>query len=282
MRTEVNGVRLFFDVEGPRLVPDGPVMRERPTLILLHGGPGMDGAYWRPWASPLSEICQVVYLDQRGAGRSDPGPRGRWSFEQWGDDVRIFCDRLEIERPIVCGSSFGADVAMAYATRHPEHPAKLAILSGSARLNVERIAAAFGRLGGEAASRAARAFWGRMTAETSADYARHCLPLYFRTPQDPERDSRSILSPRLTEWYLASDGPAQTCNFLPGLAGIQCPTLVIGGEDDPVTTIEDMEDIAAAIPAEFVRFERIPNCGHGPFFDAPKRTMEVIREFILS
>jgi hypothetical protein len=35
MRVEVNGVRLFFDVEGARLVPDGPVMREKPTLLLL-------------------------------------------------------------------------------------------------------------------------------------------------------------------------------------------------------------------------------------------------------
>ena len=39
MRVEVNGVRLFFDAEGAKLVPDGPVMREKPTLILRHGTP---------------------------------------------------------------------------------------------------------------------------------------------------------------------------------------------------------------------------------------------------
>jgi hypothetical protein len=32
MHAVVNGVRLFFDVEGARLVPDGPAMREKPTL----------------------------------------------------------------------------------------------------------------------------------------------------------------------------------------------------------------------------------------------------------
>ncbi len=36
MHVHVNGVRLFFDVEGAKLVPDGPVMREKPTLLLLH------------------------------------------------------------------------------------------------------------------------------------------------------------------------------------------------------------------------------------------------------
>ncbi len=42
MHVRVNGTRLFFDVEGLQLVPDGPKIRERPTLVLLHGGPGLD------------------------------------------------------------------------------------------------------------------------------------------------------------------------------------------------------------------------------------------------
>ena len=40
MHVSVNGVRLFFDVEGAKFVPDGPVMREKPVLLMLHGGPG--------------------------------------------------------------------------------------------------------------------------------------------------------------------------------------------------------------------------------------------------
>jgi proline iminopeptidase len=188
----------------------------------------MDGAYWKPWASPLAEDCQVIYLDQRGAGRSDAGPEERWTFEQWGDDVRAVCDALEIERPLVCGSSFGGEVAMAYATRHPDHPAKLIILSAAPRLNVDRIAAVFERLGGPAAAGAARAFWRGMTPETGAAYARHCLPQYFRAPQDPDHDARSVLNSELTEWYLREGGPAHTCDFLPALASVQCPTLVMG------------------------------------------------------
>jgi len=40
MHVQVNGTRIFFDVEGAKCVPDGPRMVERPTLILLHGGSG--------------------------------------------------------------------------------------------------------------------------------------------------------------------------------------------------------------------------------------------------
>lgn len=42
MRLSVNETELYFDVEGAALVPDGSVMRERPSLLLLHGGPGFD------------------------------------------------------------------------------------------------------------------------------------------------------------------------------------------------------------------------------------------------
>src|SRR5258708_2812733 len=107
MHVEVNGVRLFFDVEGAALVPDGPTLREKPTLLLLHGGPGFHHSRCKPAFSALADIAQVVYLDHRGNGRSDDGPRERWTLAQWGDDVRSFCDALGIGKPIVYGASFG-------------------------------------------------------------------------------------------------------------------------------------------------------------------------------
>ncbi len=132
MHVVVNGVRLFFDVEGTKLVPDGPVMRQKPTLLMLHGGPGADHSIFRPAYSALSDIAQVIYLDHRGNGRSEDGPRESWNLAQWGDDVRAFCDILGIADPIVLGASFGGMVALAYATRHPAHPSKLVLISTEA------------------------------------------------------------------------------------------------------------------------------------------------------
>lgn len=280
MRIEVNGVQLFFDVEGPKLEPAGAGMREKPTLLLLHGGPGMDSSYWKPYFSPLADAAQIIYLDQRGCGRSDRGPKEAWNLAQWGDDVRAFCDALAIEQPIVCGSSFGASVAMAYATANPRHPAKLILLSASATLNLDHMYAVFERLGGPKARSVAERFWHGATMQNGLEYMQVCAPLYFRTPQDPDRDARVIGNPDLTMHYVGPGGEALRENFLPALQRIACPTLLIGGEDDPVTTIDDMADIAAAIPAALVQFERIPGCGHGPFFDAPERTIEIIRRFI--
>ena len=46
------------------------------------------------------------------------------------------------------------------------------------------------------------------------------------------------------------------------LARVQCPTLVMGGEEDPMTPIECQADIAAALTPHLVRFERFAACGH--------------------
>ena len=62
MRVEVRGAGLWFDVDGLELVPDGRELRERPTVLLLHGGPGsFDHSYFKPDFSRLSEAAQVVY-----------------------------------------------------------------------------------------------------------------------------------------------------------------------------------------------------------------------------
>ena len=61
---------------------------------------------------------------------------------------------------------------------------------------------------------------------------------------------------------------------------VQCPTLVMGGEDDPMVPIECQADIAAALPAHLVRFEHIVGCGHAVLPDARERAMSVIRDFI--
>jgi pimeloyl-ACP methyl ester carboxylesterase len=278
----VNGVRLFFDVDGARLVPDGPAMREKPTLLLLHGGPGFDHSLFKPFFSQLTDLAQVVFLDHRGNGRSESGPPERWTLAQWGDDVPAFCEGIGIERPIVLGTSFGGMVAMAYATRHPEHPAKLILISTEAvgGSHSERKAALFERLGGPEVGALARHRFidGRTDEATLEQWVRLAFPLYTRTPRPPDIARRAIRRPEVTRWFAGGEG--RTFNLLKDLASVRCPTLILGGADDPMTPLECQEEIAAALPASLVRFEKFAECGHGVMADAPERALAVLREFI--
>jgi proline iminopeptidase len=287
MHVSVNGVRLFFDVEGTKLVPDGPVMREKPTLLLLHGGPGADHSIYRPAYSALSDIAQIVYLDHRGNGRSEGGPQESWTLAQWGDDVRAFCDIIGIVDPIVLGASFGGMVAMSYATRHPDHPSKLILISTEAvgGSYPERRVELFERFGGpEAGALARRRFIevrGQPDQAWLDTWRRLAMPHYTRIPRDPGFARRAISRPEVLHWFSRPGGESQSFDMLADLGRIKCRTLVLGGEDDPIHPIESQADIAAALPPHLVQFERFADCRHAVIPDAPERAFAVIRDFIL-
>jgi proline iminopeptidase len=267
------------DVDGAELVPDGARMRRRPALVLLHGGPGMDHSSFKLELASLGEVAQLVFIDHRGNGRSDDGPRESWNLAQWGDDVRTVCEVLGIESPIVMGQSFGGFVAQAYATRHPEHPAALILSSTSARKATARNLAVFEKLGGTRARSIAEEFYPHPSTETLGDFIPHCMSLYNTRFSDPDGMRRSVLRVEVLFHFFKHEWPG--FDFLPELSKICCPTLVLGGEEDPATPIQDQEDIAAAIRPELVEFHRFPDCGHGAYRDRPDQAIPIIRDFIL-
>jgi proline iminopeptidase len=72
----------------------------------------------------------------------------------------------------------------------------------------------------------------------------------------------------------------RTMDLRPGLANVQCPVLVLAGEQDPVTPPEDAEEIVAALPAPWVQFERFAGVGHGAWRDDPEAAERVLRAFL--
>ena len=279
MRAKVGDVNLFFDVEGAKLRPDGSKMREVPTVVLLHGGPGFDHSNFKPDFSRLAEIAQVVYLDHRGNGRSDRGDRKKWNLENWGDDVRAFCGVLEIQHPIVLGVSFGGMVAMSYATRHPDHPSKLVLSSTAARIRTDRSLAMFEQLGGAEVREAARKYFDEPGPATVEEFQKKCFPVYNRTPMGPEFTKRAVTNFDLTFEFFRNE--SRSFNLLSGLAQIKCPTLIAAGVHDPITPLDDSKDIAAAMTPGVARLEVFDNAGHGAHRDQPDRFFKLLNEFIL-
>jgi proline iminopeptidase len=286
MKVLVNGVHLYFDVEGAALRPHGESMVALPTLLLRHGGPGADHTLYKPAFSALTDVAQVIYLDHRGNGRSDLSTPEHWHLDQWADDVHAFCLALGIERPIVYGASFGGMVAMAYATRHPQHPGKLVLVSTSAQgaSHAQAKVQMFGRLGGDAARELARRRFidGDTGPEVLRAWLEVALPLYTRTPIDPCMWPRIQANPAVTAWFNRPGGEASSFDLLPALGHIACPTLVLGGTLDPMLPIECQRDIAAALPAHLMRCREFVGCGHGVVPDAADEAMARLRAFIRS
>jgi proline iminopeptidase len=91
---------------------------------------------------------------------------------------------------------------------------------------------------------------------------------------------RAVNRSEVLRWFTRPGGESHSFNMFADLGRIQCPTLVLGGEDDPIHPIESQADIAAALPSHLVQFEQFANCRHAVVTDAPERAMAVIRDFI--
>jgi pimeloyl-ACP methyl ester carboxylesterase len=279
MRVDIGGVRLYFDVEGAGLVPDGAAMAEHPVIVALHGGPGADHSLFKPVLGRAAEFAQVVYLDQRGSGRSDVSEPALWTWERWADDVVDFCDALGIEEPVLLGTSSGGWVALTVAHRHPERVRGVvldSVMPGPAEERLE----VFERLGGAEARDIARRYWNG--EDVQDDWERVCLPLYSRRPGgDPEgRDRLARI-----RWNRDVIGHfrrslAGAFDPWPHLERIVRPILILNGEDDPVATASAARELAAALPEAAAELHVLPATGHGVFREDPDRAIALLRDFV--
>ncbi len=277
MRVQVGDIGLYFDVDGPKFASPRDGAGERPTIVLLHTGPGGDHSLFKDSVGPqLTEAAQVVYVDLRGHGRSDRSVPASWNLATWRDDLGGFLEALEIERPVVLGVGISAMVALSFAAHHPDRVRALVLSSANARYMPSRAVAVFDRLS-PGAGDVATAYFSHPNEVTFAEYLRVCVPLYMQTPLPAEIVARMEVNMEAPPHWQRTE--AKSIDLREEAGAIVCPVLVIAGEEDPSYPVTGAEELVASLPAELVRFERFANAGHGVFRDAPQ-AIAVVREFV--
>jgi len=279
MHVDIGTARIFFDVAGSKLAIDGERMAERPTLIVMHGGPGFDHSTLRPYFDRFADTHQVLYIDHRGNGRSTGEP-DTWRLDRWGDDVKAICDALGIDKPVVYGNSFGGMVAMSYASRHPNHPGKLILSSTAASLMLGVTYGMMEAKGGSKAREIAERFWTAPEPGVTEEYMSVCMPLYNPRPNPAEQAARrrAILRTEVMTHFIL--GEMRTMDLARGLGAVACPTLILAGREDPITPLACSEAIAAAMPDGLAKLVVFDEAGHGVHRDAPERAENVLRQFL--
>jgi pimeloyl-ACP methyl ester carboxylesterase len=273
-----SGVRVFFDVEGAAFVPEGPVLRERPTLVLIHGAE-VDHAFFKPWVSPLADIAQLVYVDLPSHGRSDRGDPSRWNLDSWAADIHEFVQIIGVDRPIVLGSSMGARVAMTLASTYPLDLIGLIVVSSAAVASQDRRLDMFEKLGASEAREAARRDTEQPSEETKREFFRLCMPLMVQVPySDDELARLTPCAPDVLE-RLVHLGRSNE-DLRPILDDIRCPVLVMTGDSDPAATPGDAADTVAAVRNAPATLAVIPSAGHGVYRDNPASFLHATRAFI--
>lgn len=279
MKINVNGVNLFVEVLGPKLVPRGAQMIERPTVVALHGGP-TDHAHMMSMVAPLLDVAQVVLYDHRGCGRSEHGDPSLWRMEQWADDVRGVCDALGIENPIVYGHSFGGMVAQMYAVRHPGHASKLIFAGTCPRFDVNLSVEGFRRQGGDAAGEAWANFIASPNQDTTAAFVANCRHLYTITRKmDADVEARTITNvPLLVDFFSRE---IKLFDVFDALSNVTTPVMILGGNEDPVMPPEYQDALESALKNARVTRFNFSNCGHAMATDAPEELSSALQEWVV-
>ncbi|MGA0785763.1 MAG: alpha/beta fold hydrolase [Ilumatobacteraceae bacterium] len=111
-----------------RLLPVGDIhlaVREwaspnaRPSLLLVHGL-ASNSLLWQGAAAVLVALgYHVIAIDQRGHGHSTK-PDDGYDMSTVVDDLATLLEVLHLERPVVAGQSWGGNVVVDLAHRHPD------------------------------------------------------------------------------------------------------------------------------------------------------------------
>ncbi len=250
---------------------------EGTPIVFVHGAL-IDQRSWDPQFVEFQAGFRTLGYDLRGHGRTGPSRQPQYSVRLLADDLFALLNALEIERPVLCGLSFGGMIAQTYAAEYPVAGLVLAdtlVSTGEGwRDTIFRkmlyprwlMRSAVGRLGPDRFSRLAlwmaRRIQGAEWLETrrgTGQYVRSCLR------QMPSQETLKTID----AIYRYRAQP---------LERLHCPALVLFGEADAGIIQRHSAILATRLPA--ARASRIPRAGHMANLDNPAEFNAQVRSFL--
>lgn len=269
-------------------------------LVLLHGGPGASHDYMLPHLLPLARRNRLVFIDERGSGRSQKleDPSG-YTIENMADDVEAVRQALALGKIAVLGHSYGGVLAQAYALKYPKNLTHLILgstFSSTKKMNEvllrmrqamapelrERIDAAEKKLYGNGKPYEQ----GRYTADYMvAAWGEGYYPYLYQNRPDANYDpiANGVMSWDLYREMWGShgefviDGNLSSVEYTERLATIKVPTLILAGdhdESDPSLSRDMQAKIAGS------RLAILQRSGHMTFVDQPNLFIQTVTEFL--
>ena len=274
-----DGTRMFFEVLG-----------EGDPPVVLTDGIGCDGFAWRYLAPRLARNHRVVHWHFRGHGRSGPPiDRAQLSIEDLARDLRIICENLDIERPVIAAHSMGVQVALEYYRQNPDDVGALILMCGTfGRITttfhgtdlLDQVLPGLVR-GARMFPSVARAIWGRVPAAMAFRLA--CAGRELDGERIQEEDFQrywehaSLMDPDVFLRMLQRAGQHDASGFLPD---IDVPTLVVAAEHDTFTPMSLADEMATTIPD--AELEVIEGASHAAPVEQPDHIAERVEDFLSS
>ena len=273
-----------------------------PPLVIVHGGPGASHDYLLPNVYRLATSYRLVFIDERGSGRS---PRledaSQYTVEKMADDVEAVRSALQLGKIALLGHSYGGVVVQAYAFKYQDDLSHLILGStfsstrelnaGLARMKQAMPADKRARL--EALEQAGLfgkgAIWehGRYPDEyAKLAWGVGYFPYLYAARPDANYDP--LTGNTTNSWALyrtmwgshgefVVDGNLTEVEWVDRLPQIKVPTLIIVGDHDESDPVMSREMNAKITGSKLVV---LPDSGHMTFVDQPDLFVKAITEFV--
>ena len=270
-------------------------------LVILHGGPGASHSYFLPYLVPLARNNRVIFIDERGSGRSEKlEDVKQYTVENMADDVEAVRAALGLGQINLMGHSYGGVLAQAYAFKYQQNLKHLILCSTfystkeinevfvrmkqnmpkelRARIDKMEEKGLFGHGKDYEKNRYTEAY---MIAAWGDGY----FPYLYQNHPDPSYDPTDTSG---MAWDLyremwgshgeyVIDGNLTSVEYGDRLSQIKVPTLITAGdhdESDPKMSREMHEKIKDS------RLTIFPKSGHMTFVDQPTMFIKAINDFL--
>ena len=284
----IDGGFVWYKVAGPA---------SSPAVFYIHGGPGSNSYVFEKSVGVLLEKqLRMVYLDQRGGGRStvldSDDPRLRMDYLV--DDIEDIRRQLSTPKINLICHSFGGLICLKYVERYPENVGKLIMVD-----TTPQIESALAYQVHYLASIAQKTFPEKAKAMASLASSKEPVPsklqqayqLLGRLPVQRNLQFNSEQSQAAHEQLENESGVFGNSNIsgrmlkdgylsdhLAFMHKLPVPTLLFAGRHSHTIGAENIESAAQAWRVPIVWFE---NSGHMPYFEEPKKFVKHAIEFLL-
>jgi proline iminopeptidase len=288
---DANGVLIYYMTVG-----------HGSPLMIVHGGPGASHDYFMPYLLPLARHNRLIFIDERGSGRSEKlEDLSQYTVEKMADDCEAVRVALGLGKISILGHSYGGVVVQAYAFKYQQKLTHLILgstFSSTREINeaLAKIKAAMPEDKRKRMEELEQAglfgkgpVWehGRYPEE----YARLAwgdgyFPYLYQNHPDANYDPVSGNTSNSWDLYremwgshgeYVVDGNLKSVEWVDKLPSIKVPTLIIVGdhdESDPVMSKEMHEKIAGS------KLVIVPKSGHMTFVDQPNLFINSVTDFV--
>ncbi len=287
---DANGVMIYYKIFG----------RGKP-LVIVHGGPGASHDYFLPYLTPLARHYQLIFIDERGSGRSQTlEDVSAYTVENMVEDVEAVRQALGLGQVSLLGHSYGGVLAQAYALKYQKNLSALILAStfSSTKALNDVFAQIKEKMPPELRDRINRlesdGLYGhgrdyeknRYTTEyMTAAWGDGYFPYLYRNRPDPNYDpiDNGKMSWALYREMWGSqgefivDGNLKSVEYTDRLATIKVPTLLLAGDHD-----ECDPSMSRVMQAKIAgsKLVILPESGHMTFVDQPGLFEKAVEDFL--